>query len=120
MDVIYIGTRKGIEPRMGIVPHPTYAVDGDVGREQAIELLAEPIRKGLGLRCHTRLIGWKLWLYAVIGPVAMGGVIELLQRYCTNTRSGEWLDFLADTVGVVLGAALGLLLYRLFFRKKYR
>lgn len=72
------------------------------------------------LRCHTRLIGWKLWLYAVIGPVAMGGVIELLQRYCTNTRSGEWLDFLADTVGVVMGAALGLLLYRLFFRKKYR
>ena len=44
MDIIYIGTRKGIKPRMCSVPHPLYAVDGDVGREQAIKFLAKSIR----------------------------------------------------------------------------
>ena len=42
---------------------------------------------------------------------ALGGLMELLQAYCTTTRSGEWLDFWADTLGVMLGTLLGLLLY---------
>lgn len=36
--------------------------------------------------------------------------MELLQAYCTTTRSGEWLDFFADTIGVFLGTAIGLLM----------
>lgn len=36
-------------------------------------------------------------------PMFMGGLIELVQRYCTfGIRSGEWLDFLADSVGVTI------------------
>ena len=70
------------------------------------------------LCCHSALVGWKLWLYAIVGPIVMGGVIELLQRYCTTTRSGEWPDFVADAVGVVLGAGVGLLLYRLSFHRQ--
>lgn len=47
---------------------------------------------------YTRII-----LYAVIIPIVMGGLLELLQRYCTGGhRSGEWLDFIADSVGVLL------------------
>lgn len=65
------------------------------------------------VRCHKQLCAWKLWLFAIIGMVAMGGVIELLQAHCTTNRSGEWLDFLADTLGVGLGALIGLLFYRL-------
>ena len=42
----------------------------------------------------------------------MGGVIELVQAYCTTNRSGEWLDFLADSLGVGLGALIGLLFWR--------
>lgn len=64
------------------------------------------------IRHHERLCAWKLWLYAVIGMVAMGGVIELIQAYCTTNRSGEWLDFLADSIGVGIGALIGLLLWR--------
>ena len=44
--------------------------------------------------------------------IALGGSVELIQAYCTTTRSGEWLDFYADTVGVLLGAGIGLLMYR--------
>ena len=31
----------------------------------------------------------------------MGGLLELLQSYCTTTRNGDWLDFLADGIGAI-------------------
>ena len=48
----------------------------------------------------------------------MSGVIELLQAYCTETRSGDWLDFLANTIGVALAALLGFAWYRRQFLRK--
>lgn len=49
-----------------------------------------------------------LWLIAVVAPIALGGLVELGQAYCTGgRRSGEWLDWVADIVGVLLGCALG-------------
>ena len=39
----------------------------------------------------------------------LGGALELLQAYATTTRSGEWLDLLADFIGAVLGALVGLI-----------
>lgn len=36
-------------------------------------------------------------------PSLMGGLLELLQAYCTNGhRSGDWLDFLANATGAVI------------------
>ena len=63
---------------------------------------------------HQQLNGRKLLLWAVLGMIALGGLMELLQAYCTTTRSGEWLDFFADSVGVVLGTLIGLLLSKLY------
>jgi hypothetical protein len=41
----------------------------------------------------------------------MGGLVELAQAYCTGgRRSGEWLDFLANSLGVCLGVLIGLFL----------
>jgi putative flippase GtrA len=37
----------------------------------------------------------------------MSGAIELLQEYCTTYRGGDWFDLLANSVGVLLGTALG-------------
>jgi VanZ family protein len=37
--------------------------------------------------------------------IALGGLIEVVQGY-TSTRSQEWEDFLADILGVFLGALL--------------
>ena len=38
--------------------------------------------------------------------VLFGGLIELLQVYCTETRSGEWLDLAADAVGALVGLGI--------------
>lgn len=51
----------------------------------------------------------KLLALAVAFPILMSGLIELLQAYCTGgRRSGDWMDFLANSCGVVLGLAVGL------------
>ena len=65
---------------------------------------------------ETRRPNLRVLLLAMVVMVALGGLMELLQAYCTTTRSGEWLDFWADSLGVLLGTAVGLLMRRLWFR----
>ena len=72
------------------------------------------------LRCHRRLVGWKLFLYAWLGPILMSGLLELIQKYCTTTRQGEWLDFAANSTGVTLGAVIGLIMYLIKVKVKNR
>ena len=58
-----------------------------------------------------RTIDWaKILLLSVVGMTLLGGLMELLQAYYTTTRSGEWFDFWADSLGVLLGNAVGLLM----------
>lgn len=64
------------------------------------------------LRRHHALSASRLLLLAFLAPIVMGGTLELLQAYCTTCRSGEWLDFVANSIGVCLGTAVGLLLHR--------
>jgi VanZ family protein len=56
------------------------------------------------------------WRRALVGagllPVALGGGLELAQKYLTTCRSGEWLDFMANSVGVVLAALVAVILAR--------
>lgn len=54
--------------------------------------------------------------YILPGAILFGGMIELLQPYVN--RSGEWADFYADTAGVMLGAAIGLILRYIFRTRK--
>lgn len=61
------------------------------------------------LRSHQRMEWRKLFLFAWLLPVIMGGIIEIVQEQCTATRSGEWLDFVADAVGCTLAIVIGLL-----------
>lgn len=49
--------------------------------------------------------------FAMLCMILLGGLMELLQAYATTTRSGEWLDFLADSLGVLLGSGIGWLWY---------
>ena len=52
---------------------------------------------------------WRLLTGGLLLPVVMGGMVELAQAYLTGgTRSGDWMDFLANTVGAMLGAAIGI------------
>lgn len=45
-----------------------------------------------------------LLLYAVALPTVYGGVIELIQQYCTVSRTGDWLDLAADFLGAAVYA----------------
>lgn len=51
---------------------------------------------------------YRPWLGALVYPILLGGLMELLQAYCTNgLRSGEWADWVADAIGAVIGYYLG-------------
>lgn len=76
------------------------------------------------LRRHRRKCdiggGWyydvdkcKLFVLAWLAPVLMSGLIEILQATCTGgRRSGDWLDFAANSIGVTLAAIGGMLWLR--------
>ena len=64
-------------------------------------------RRKHGQPNYRRLITWG-WLALIL----MGGVLELLQEYATTTRSGDWLDFAANTLGATLGSVIGFLMIK--------
>ena len=52
-------------------------------------------------------------VWILVGVTLYGALLELLQHYCTLTRSGEWLDLLADFVGTTITIILAILWQRL-------
>ncbi len=52
-------------------------------------------------------------VWIIVGVTLYGALLELLQHYCTLTRSGEWLDLLADFVGATIAIILAILWQRL-------
>ena len=68
------------------------------------------------IRQHQQPDYKKLLIWAFIAPIVMSGILELLQEYCTETRQGEWTDLLANSIGVILAAVIGLVL--LYLRAK--
>lgn len=55
----------------------------------------------------------------VLLPIIMGGLIELAQAYCTGgNRSGDWMDWIANSIGVMIGTAIGSLV--VYLRAKAR
>ena len=68
---------------------------------------------------HRKPKGWNVALVGMLLPFAMGGMIELAQAYCTGgNRSGDVMDWLADGIGVLIGAAIGSLL--VYYRARAR
>ena len=53
-------------------------------------------------------------LLALAVSVAYGGLTELLQEHFVPLRTGDWFDFLADSIG----AMVGVVVFYLFFRQK--
>ncbi len=68
---------------------------------------------------HHRVINMKRAIpYAIIFPILMGGLIEIVQQTCTGgNRSGDFIDFIADALGVLLGAAIGIPLALMISRR---
>lgn len=59
------------------------------------------------LRSHQILNSLKIIIGGIILPIIMSGAIEWLQAHCTNNRSGDWIDFVANISGVFIAAFIG-------------
>ena len=70
------------------------------------------------LRTHRKLNRRKLLWGGIILPITMSGIIELLQSYCTEYRGGDWMDFAANSLGVLLAAMVGYYILRPLILKK--
>jgi len=49
---------------------------------------------------------YRSWFAAAGMSIAYGGLIELLQGWCTEARSAEFGDLVADTIGAVVVLAV--------------
>lgn len=68
---------------------------------------------------HVHIQKSRLIVGSLLLPAIMSGCIELLQAFCTENRSGDWMDFIANCTGILLAALAGYFLYRPFIRKKF-
>lgn len=68
---------------------------------------------------HHQVINMKRAIpYTIIFPILMGGLIEIVQQTCTGgNRSGDFIDFIADAIGVALGAAIGIPLAQMISKR---
>lgn len=65
------------------------------------------------LRSHkNRFSKRRAILITILFPILFSGSIELGQEYLTNNRSGEWLDLMANSIGVLLAALFGYFILR--------
>lgn len=65
------------------------------------------------LRTHATINRLRTLIGAVVLPILLSGVIELLQEYATTNRSGDWADMIANSTGALLAAIAG---YRIWPR----
>ncbi len=54
------------------------------------------------MRCYKRCPTVLPYAIIIAYSTLLGGILELVQTYCTTCRSGEWLDFLADSFGALI------------------
>ncbi|MDR0940350.1 MAG: VanZ family protein [Mediterranea sp.] len=55
---------------------------------------------------------WHAWIGALLCPVLFSGAIELVQQYATSYRSGDLMDFLANSTGALLATLLAYFVVR--------
>lgn len=58
----------------------------------------------------------KKWFFYILMFITFGGLIEILQPYVN--RFGEWLDFLGNILGVILGSITGLIFKNFILTKE--
>lgn len=78
----------------------------------------------------TTVIWWEYWkqhdhadiqwlsVFGAVCPILLGALMEVLQANCTTYRSGDWLDAVANSIGVVLGVVLGILVIRPWWQSR--
>ena len=115
----YIRRHKQLLTRHYVTPSPQGA-RGEVSNETSKEGYAQEIvtsSSPLGERMpEGQVRGWMghaLLIGGILCPIIMGGLIELAQRYLTTCRSGDVYDFFCNSLGVLLGCCIGLIIKKL-------
>ena len=70
------------------------------------------------LRAHQAINPWRTFVGAILLPLLLSGAMELLQEYATVNRSGDWADMIANSIGVILAALLGYLVFPRWMKQK--
>ena len=112
----YIRRHKQPLTRHYVTPSPQRA-RGEVSNETSKEGYAQEIvtsSSPLGERMpegqERGRMGHALLIGGVLCPIIMGGLIELAQAYLTTCRSGDVYDFFCNSLGVLLGCCIGLII----------
>ena len=70
------------------------------------------------LRTHQAINRLRIFIGGILLPILLSGAIELMQTYCTEHRGGDWWDFAANSLGVILSALVGQYILRPIIWKK--
>ena len=109
-DVVWLWIGLGVTMVLslaiaGLALSPQDAVGGLAGSDKLHHVLAFAV---LAFPIPLVRPSWAIWV--AIAVVAYGGAIELIQP--AFGRHAEFLDFVADSIGAVIGAGLGFALSR--------
>lgn len=55
--------------------------------------------------------GFRSFYLVLLLPVIFGGVIEILQQTCFPPRTAEWLDWISDIVGSLIGILVAKMIF---------
>jgi VanZ family protein len=104
---------------VSLVRDPGIHLPTFVGADKWVHLLMYALLGAVATYDSIRiqLSGWRLWLVATLLPILFGGIIELVQEQWFAPRSGEWIDWLADCIGVIIGTIAILIINRLYHKK---
>lgn len=67
---------------------------------------------------NGNIIILKLIIFAICIPILYGGVIEIIQDNYFQGRSGDWYDFLADTLGAIASIPFSLWFRRFLLNRQ--
>lgn len=94
---------------------PTFSFQDKVLHGLAYTVLA----LALGYELYRQRYTFKektMFLWAIAYPILLGGLIEILQENFFPPRSGEWSDWMADIIGVLIGFFIAKCLFPKFFK----
>jgi VanZ family protein len=69
---------------------------------------------------RKKISSQRIVLGSFLFPTIFSGAIELMQEYLTVSRSGDWMDFLWDTVGAFIGIAVCIIINKYLKTNPFR
>ena len=82
---------------------PSVSVNDKVVHGLMYAVLAAAWLVPMMLRARPRV---RTYLYVCVGATLYGALMEVLQHYCTLTRSGDMADLVADFIGAAAGVSM--------------